>query len=95
MIGFYTNITKIKNLEMELSKLQKAIEHSPISIVITDIKGNIEYVNPNFCQITGYSAEEAMGNNPRVLKSAFEMDCFKINSCNKSNSWLRLPFKSS
>ncbi len=71
MIGFYTNITKIKNLEMELSKLQKVIEHSPISIVITDIKGNIEYVNPNFCQITGYSAEEAMGNNPRVLKSEY------------------------
>lgn len=71
MIGFYTNITKIKNLEMELSKLQKVIEHSPISIVITDIKGNIEYVNPNFCQITGYSVEEAMGNNPRVLKSEY------------------------
>jgi PAS domain S-box-containing protein len=71
MIGFYTNITKIKNLEMELSKLKKVIEHSPISIVITDIKGNIEYINPNFSQITGYSFEEVIGANPRVLKSEY------------------------
>lgn len=71
MIGFHTNITKIKNLEMELSKLKKVIEHSPISIVITDINGNIEYVNPHFTKVSGYSAKEAIGANPKVLKSEY------------------------
>ena len=71
MIGFHTNITKIKNLEMELSKLKKVIEHSPISIVITDINGNIEYVNPHFSKVSGYSVQEAIGVNPRVLKSEY------------------------
>ncbi len=71
MIGFHTNITKIKNLEMELTKLKKVIEHSPISIVITNINGNIEYVNPHFSEVSGYSAEEAIGANPRVLKSEY------------------------
>lgn len=71
MIGFHTNITKIQNLKMELTKLKKVIEHSPISIVITDVKGKIEYVNPHFCQITGYTMAEAIGANPRVLKSEY------------------------
>lgn len=56
---------------MELSKLKKVIEHSPISIVITDVNGKIEYVNPHFCQITGYTINEAIGVNPRVLKSEY------------------------
>ena len=71
MLGFHTNITKIQNLKMELSKLKKVIEHSPISIVITDVNGKIEYVNPHFCQITGYTINEAIGVNPRVLKSEY------------------------
>src|SRR5208283_243593 len=44
-------------------------EQSPASIVITDTDGNIEYVNPKFTQVTGYTAEEAIGKNPRFLKS--------------------------
>jgi PAS domain S-box-containing protein len=45
------------------------VEQNPASIVITDIKGNIEYVNKKFCDLTGYSKEEAIGQNPRMLKS--------------------------
>ncbi len=50
-------------------KLAHAIEHSPASVVITDTKGIIEYVNPQFERVTGYSAKEVMGKNPRILKS--------------------------
>lgn len=45
------------------------IEQSPTTIVITDTEGNIEYVNPKFAELTGYTAHEAIGNNPRILKS--------------------------
>ena len=55
--------------EEERRKLWLAIEHSPASVVITDLSGTIEYVNPKFCEVTGYTAEEALGQNPRVLKS--------------------------
>jgi PAS domain S-box-containing protein len=52
-----------------LRQLSRAVEQSPVSIVITDKAGNIEYVNPKFSEVTGYSAEEILGRNPRVLKS--------------------------
>lgn len=52
-----------------LRKLSQAIEQSPVSVMITDLKGNIEYVNPEFCRVTGYTAEEVKGENPRLLKS--------------------------
>ncbi|MCX6305727.1 MAG: PAS domain S-box protein [Bacteroidetes bacterium] len=55
--------------EENILKLSKAVEQNPASIVITDINGNIEYVNPKFCDLTGYTKEEAIGNNPRMLKS--------------------------
>ena len=71
MLGFHANITKIQKLKEELSKLKLAIEHSPISIVITNKDGEIEYVNPHFSKITGYSFQDAIGQNPRVLKSEF------------------------
>lgn len=50
-------------------KLSRAVEQSPVSIMITGICGNIEYVNDFFCRITGYSANEVLGKNPRFLKS--------------------------
>ena len=61
--------TDILSKEESLRKFSRIIEQSPTSIVITDIKGNIEYVNPRFCEVTGYSYEEAIGQNPRILKS--------------------------
>lgn len=63
------DVTERKRAEDELYKLSRAVEQSPVSIVITDIQGTIEFVNPAFTRITGYSAEEAIGKNPRILKS--------------------------
>ena len=63
------DITQRKQAEDELRKFSLIVDQSPVSIVITDIKGNIEYVNPKFTQITGYSFKEAIGQNPRILKS--------------------------
>jgi PAS domain S-box-containing protein len=56
-----------------LNKLSRAVEQSPSVIVITDSDGMIEYVNPQFTKVTGYSASEALGQNPRILQSG-EMD---------------------
>jgi two-component system NtrC family sensor kinase len=66
-----TGIDLIERQEAEkvLHQLSRAVEQSPCSIVITDTKGTIEYVNDKFCQVTGYSLEEAIGQNPRILKS--------------------------
>jgi diguanylate cyclase (GGDEF)-like protein/PAS domain S-box-containing protein len=62
-------IKELKRAEEKLRQLSRAVEQSPVSIVITDIRGNIEYVNPRFMQLTGYSAEEVLGHNPRILKT--------------------------
>lgn len=53
----------------QLRKLSRAAEQSPSSIIITDVKGNIEYVNPKFTQLSGYTLEEVVGKNPKILKS--------------------------
>ncbi len=57
------------NIETKLRKLSAAIEQCPVSIVITDTNGAIEFVNPYFTTLTGYSSEEVIGQNPRILKS--------------------------
>jgi len=51
------------------TELLAAVEQSTSSVVITDLRGNIEYVNPKFTELTGYTLEEALGKNPRILKS--------------------------
>lgn len=58
-----------KALRDSEEKYRILVEQSPSSIVITDLKGIIEYVNPRFTQVTGYTAAEAIGQNPRILKS--------------------------
>ncbi|MCL7487501.1 MAG: PAS domain S-box protein [Desulfobulbaceae bacterium] len=63
------DITERIQIEEELRKLSRAIEQSPVSVVITNQQGAIEYVNPAFCANTGYSFAEAIGQNPRILKS--------------------------
>ncbi len=57
-----------KRAETELRKLSQAVEQSPASIIITDLTGAIEYVNPVFTRLTGYSLPEVAGKNPRLLK---------------------------
>lgn len=63
------DITELKRIEDQLRTLSRAIDQSPTSVIITDPDGNIEYVNPKFTQITGYTSEEVLGKNPRILKS--------------------------
>lgn len=53
----------------QLRKLSHAVQQSPSTVVITDLHGHIEYVNPKFTQTTGYTPEEVIGQNPRLLKS--------------------------
>lgn len=67
--GSTRDITGRKKSEMQLRKLSQAVEQSPTSVVITDLNGNIEYVNPKFAEITGYTFNEVMAKNPKVLKS--------------------------
>ncbi len=64
-----TDITQRKKTEQSLRILSEAVSQSPNSIVITDTSGKIEYVNQAFVDHTGYSREEAIGNNPRLLNS--------------------------
>ncbi|MDQ1769522.1 PAS domain S-box protein [Labilibaculum sp. A4] len=63
-----------KAKDSKLRMLQRSMQQSPASIVITDLKGDIEYVNPKFCDITGYSLKEVIGKNPRILKSGITPD---------------------
>jgi len=58
-----------KQSEEKTNRLATAVEQSEEAIVITDIEANIQYVNPSFERITGYSYEEAVGENPRLLQS--------------------------
>jgi len=52
-----------------LRKITRAVEQSPVTIMITDTHGNIEFVNPKFTEMTGYCPQVAIGQNPRILKS--------------------------
>ena len=65
------DITERKKKEDQLQQLIHAVEQSTSSIVITDLEGNLEYVNQHFTEVTGYSYEEAIGNNPRILNSGY------------------------
>jgi PAS domain S-box-containing protein len=67
--GIDRDITSRKQVEDQLRKLSRAVEQSPAGIIITDKKGNIEYVNPRFCEMSGYKRDEVIGRNPRILKS--------------------------
>ena len=62
-------LSKHKSLELTISKLMLAIEQSPLSIVMTDTEGTIEFVNLGMTRLTGYTIEEIIGQNMRILKS--------------------------
>ena len=69
LMSIIRDITERNRAEEKLRTLSRAIEQSPECIVITDSKGDIEYINPKFSQLTGFSPEEALGENPRILMS--------------------------
>jgi len=68
-IFLFRDSTQRKHSEAQARKLSRAVEQSPASVIITDLTGRIEYVNLRFTELTGYEAREAIGNNPRMLKS--------------------------
>ncbi len=63
------DITELKQAEERVHTLSQAVEQSPVSVLITDPRGGIEYVNSTFERVTGYSAAEVKGQNPSILKS--------------------------
>lgn len=67
--GYIIDDTKRKKATDELRKLSRAIEQSPVSVIITNLDGDIEYTNPIFTEITGYTFDEIKGKNPRILNS--------------------------
>lgn len=62
--------------DSERRKLSQAVEQSSVSVIITDITGNIEYVNPKVSEISGYGKDELLGKNPRIFKSGTSPDTF-------------------
>ncbi|MCU7796643.1 MAG: EAL domain-containing protein [Candidatus Thiodiazotropha sp. (ex Myrtea spinifera)] len=67
----FRDISARKHDEKRIRTLLQAVEQSPVSVVMTDTKGDIEYVNHAFEEATGYKATEVIGQNPRILKSEY------------------------
>ena len=65
------DITSRIRMEDRLRQLSQAVEQSPVTIMISNKKGAIQYVNPKFTELTGYSLNEILGKNPRILKSGY------------------------
>ncbi len=70
--GVCTDITDRMEAEGEVRKLSRAVEASPVSVIITDPDGTIEYVNLKFAEVTGYTTEDAIGKNPRILRAGVQ-----------------------
>jgi two-component system CheB/CheR fusion protein len=84
------NITKQKEVQHELNKLKRAVEQSNSAVMITNVNGDIEYVNPRFSEVSGYKAEDVLGKNPRLLKSGQHSAEFYAQlwgTLNKGETW--------
>lgn len=67
--GVSRDITQRRKAEKELYKLSSVVQQNPNTVIITDLDGIIEYINPAGCEISGYSATELLGKNPSVFAS--------------------------
>ncbi|WP_051554061.1 hybrid sensor histidine kinase/response regulator [Desulfobulbus elongatus] len=76
IISITRDISQLKQAEADLHRLKVAIEQAGEVIVITDTAGNIQYANPAFTRITGYTVEEVLLHNPRILKSGEHDEAF-------------------
>lgn len=68
--------TARKTAEEDLRKLRKALDNSPVAVVVTDLCAKIEYVNPQFLRLSGYKYEEVIGRAPNILKSGYHDNAF-------------------
>ena len=90
ILAIARNISERVKSESENKILSAAVQQSSNSVVITDIDGNIEYVNHKFTELTGYSESDLLGKNPRILNSGLQSDAFYINmwkTLSSGNSW--------
>ncbi len=69
VISLARDITEVKQAEEQINRLAEVVQQAHEAVVITDLNAKIQYVNPAFERLTGYTAEEAVGKNPRILKS--------------------------
>ncbi|MDA3881977.1 MAG: PAS domain S-box protein [Bacteroidales bacterium] len=76
------DVTMKKQAENQIILQSHAIEQSPVSIIVTNNTGNIEYVNKKFCEISKYSREEVIGQNPSILRSNAQLQEFYMNLWN-------------
>lgn len=79
ILAVINDISERIEKENTIKKLSTAVEQSPVTIIITDIKGNIEYINPRFTETSGYTFDEVIGKNPRILKSGEQNEAFYKN----------------
>jgi PAS domain S-box-containing protein len=75
-VGVFRDVTELRSGEAERARLSTAIEQSADAVVITDADGRIEYVNPAFERVSGYTRDEVLGQNPRILKSGVHGPAF-------------------
>jgi len=76
LLGTHSDVNAYKDTQQELKRFQSAIEHAAEAILIADSDGNIQYVNPAFCSMTGYEREEVIGRKTNLLKSGEQSDEF-------------------
>lgn len=69
LLALKEDITKHKKIEQEIARLYQAIDQSPSPVALTDLNGYFIYVNPKYCEISGYKKEELIGGHTRILKS--------------------------
>jgi two-component system, sensor histidine kinase and response regulator len=72
VLGMAIDISNRRRAEEQIRLQSAALEHVGNAVVITDTDGTIQWVNPEFTRLTGYSLEEAVGQNPRILKSGLQ-----------------------
>ena len=84
MICFFNDVKDFSKVDAVSSKAWYILEQSPVSIVLTNKNSEIQYVNKKFCSSTGYTKDEVMGKNPRILKSG------KFNSEDYKDMWYKI-----
>lgn len=76
LVGFFSDVTELVAAEEERARLASVVEQTSDSVIIADLAGTIQYVNPAFERVSGYRRDEAVGQNPRILKSGRQSAAF-------------------